>query len=46
MEGTLDALSFGVLDLVPTCEADVKSKKETLDKTLEQAVNAYQGMGF
>lgn len=41
LEGAVDTLAFGIIDSVPTCQADATQDKSSLDATLGQAVCAY-----
>lgn len=41
LEGVVDTFAFGVIDVVPVCEADATMKKSNLDDTLGKAVCAY-----
>ena len=41
LEGGVDTLAFGIIDSVPTCAQDATQNKNSLDRTLEDAVNEY-----
>ncbi|OAA35034.1 hypothetical protein NOR_08126 [Metarhizium rileyi] len=42
LEGVVDTLAFAIIDLVPICAPGAISDKETLDRTLTEAINTYE----
>jgi hypothetical protein len=41
LEGVVDKLAFGLIDLVPTCEDKAKADQKALDESLDDAIDAY-----
>jgi hypothetical protein len=42
LEGAVDTLAFGVIDLVPTCAQGATQNLNSLDTTLNDAITTYQ----
>ncbi|KAI0478676.1 hypothetical protein GGR56DRAFT_672683 [Xylariaceae sp. FL0804] len=43
LEGGVDTLAYGIVDVVPTCARGAQSDKSKLDAALDQAIAKYQG---
>jgi hypothetical protein len=41
LEGSVDALAFGIIDVIPTCAQDATNNKNSLDQTLATAIDIY-----
>lgn len=42
LEGGVDTIAFSIIDDVPTCAQDATQNKNSLDSTLNDAINTYQ----
>lgn len=41
LEASVDALAFGIIDVVPTCAQDATENQNSLDSTLNDAIETY-----